>query len=68
MISQILTILGVLIGALTSYLSTSAAERARHRRTLATRWDERKLDTYIEYATCVKEDGVPPSGVAAISA
>ncbi len=55
MTSQILTILGVLIGALTSYLSTSAAERARHRRALATRWDERKLDTYIEYATCVKE-------------
>ncbi|WEO96525.1 hypothetical protein A6P39_022210 [Streptomyces sp. FXJ1.172] len=55
MINQILPILGVLIGALTSYLSTSAAERARHRRALATRWDERKLDTYVEYATCVKE-------------
>ncbi|MER6257845.1 hypothetical protein ABT224_41660 [Streptomyces sp. NPDC001584] len=22
---------------------------------MATRWDERKLDTYIEYAACVKE-------------
>ncbi|MEU1197681.1 hypothetical protein ABZ446_15800 [Streptomyces sp. NPDC005813] len=55
MITQIVTLAGVLIGALTSYLSVTAAERARHRRTIATRWDERKLNTYIEYAACVKE-------------
>ncbi|MFF8597784.1 hypothetical protein ACF065_02490 [Streptomyces sp. NPDC015232] len=55
MISQIVTLVGVLAGALTSYLVTSAAERTRHRRTMATRWDERKLQTYIEYAECVKE-------------
>ncbi|MFD8995580.1 hypothetical protein [Streptomyces abikoensis] len=29
--------------------------RHRHRRAMETRWDERKLDTYIEYASCVKE-------------
>ncbi|WP_336047628.1 hypothetical protein [Streptomyces sp. CA2R101] len=57
MISQIVTLVGVLIGALTSYLSTTVAERARHRRTLETRWDERKLNTYIEYAAVVKEAG-----------
>ncbi|GAA5006686.1 hypothetical protein [Streptomyces siamensis] len=55
MISQIVTLVGVLVGALTSYLSVTMAERARHRRTMATRWDQRKLDTYIEYAACVKE-------------
>ncbi|MFF0788684.1 hypothetical protein [Streptomyces spiralis] len=55
MISQIVTLAGVLVGALTSYLSVTMAERARHRRTMATRWDQRKLDTYIEYGTCVKE-------------
>ncbi|GHG83801.1 hypothetical protein [Streptomyces griseocarneus] len=55
MITQIVTLAGVLIGALTSYLSTAVAERARHRRGMATRWDERKLNTYIEYASCVKE-------------
>ncbi|MEU9475561.1 hypothetical protein [Streptomyces sp. NPDC048191] len=55
MISQIVTLVGVLVGALTSYLSVTLAERAKHRRTLATRWDQRKLDTYIEYAVCVKE-------------
>ncbi|MGW1912724.1 hypothetical protein ACWCQS_18855 [Streptomyces sp. NPDC002076] len=55
MISQIVTLVGVLVGALTSYLSVTLAERAKHRRTMATRWDQRKLDTYIEYAVCVKE-------------
>lgn len=55
MLTQVVTLVGVLVGALTSYLATSSAERARHRRTLATRWDERKLNTYIEYASCVKE-------------
>ncbi|MGP4004411.1 hypothetical protein [Streptomyces sp. 8N706] len=55
MLSQVLTLVGVFIGALTSYLSTTMAERTRHRRTLETRWDERKIDTYIEYSSCVKE-------------
>ncbi|MEU8616454.1 hypothetical protein [Streptomyces sp. NPDC048623] len=55
MITQIVTLAGVLVGALTSFLATSTAERTRHRRAMATRWDERKLTTYIEYAACVKE-------------
>lgn len=55
MISQIVTLVGVLIGALTSYLSTTVAERSRHRRMLETRWDERKLTMYVEYAAVVKE-------------
>lgn len=55
MITQLVTLAGVLIGALTSFLATTVAERTRHRRAMATRWDERKLTTYIEYAACVKE-------------
>ncbi|WP_416873608.1 hypothetical protein [Kitasatospora sp. SC0581] len=55
MITQIVTLVGVLLGALTSFVATGWAERAKHRRVLATRWDERKLDTYVQYATCVKE-------------
>ncbi|WP_239091492.1 hypothetical protein [Streptomyces sp. SID14478] len=55
MIAQIVTLTGVLIGALATFLATSMAERTRHRRSMSTRWDERKLDTCIEYATCVKE-------------
>ncbi|WP_329190490.1 hypothetical protein [Streptomyces sp. NBC_01428] len=55
MATQILTLIGVLIGALTSYLVTAAAERAKFRREMTTRWDERKLDTYIACVTCIKE-------------
>ncbi|MER6717389.1 MULTISPECIES: hypothetical protein [Streptomyces] len=55
MATQIFTLVGVLIGALTSYFATTVAERAKFRRAMATRWDERKLDTYIEYLTCVKQ-------------
>ncbi|MGV9883796.1 hypothetical protein [Streptomyces sp. NPDC003006] len=54
MASQIITLIGVLLGAVTSFFATSLAERAKFRQTLATRWDERKLDTYIEYISCVK--------------
>ncbi|MFJ5797423.1 hypothetical protein [Streptomyces decoyicus] len=56
MAGQIITLIGVLVGALTSFFATSMAERAKFRRTLATRWDERKLDTYIEYTSCIKEE------------
>ncbi|RAG86441.1 hypothetical protein DN069_06400 [Streptacidiphilus pinicola] len=35
---------GVLLGALTSFLATTMAERAKFRRAMATRWDERRLD------------------------
>ncbi|MDH6704641.1 hypothetical protein P3T27_001344 [Kitasatospora sp. MAA19] len=55
MITQIVTLVGVLLGALTSFVATGWAERVKHRRLMATRWDERKLDTYVQYATCVKE-------------
>lgn len=55
MATQVITLVGVLLGALTSFFAASLAERAKFRQTLATRWDERKLDTYIEYISSVKE-------------
>lgn len=55
MAGQIVTIVGVLLGALMSYLATTMAERARFHRTIATRWDEKKLQAYIDYSACVKE-------------
>ncbi|MFJ7247042.1 hypothetical protein ACIQWA_20685 [Kitasatospora sp. NPDC098652] len=55
MITQIVTLVGVLLGALTSFVATGWAERTKHQRAMATRWDERKLDTYVQYATSVKE-------------
>ncbi|MFI6153321.1 hypothetical protein ACIBCA_11555 [Kitasatospora sp. NPDC051170] len=55
MITQIVTLVGVLLGALTSFVATGWAEQVKHRRLMASRWGERKLDTYVQYATCVKE-------------
>ncbi|MFF4231190.1 hypothetical protein [Streptomyces sp. NPDC001820] len=56
MTSQIITLIGVLAGALVSFVATHWAERTRFRQTLATRWDERKLDAYIQYISCIKEE------------
>ncbi|MFG3254418.1 hypothetical protein [Streptomyces sp. NPDC048172] len=55
MTSQIIAWVGVLLGAVTSFFATSMVERAKFRQTLATRWDDRKLDAYIEYSACVKD-------------
>ncbi|MFF9494018.1 hypothetical protein [Streptomyces flaveolus] len=55
MASQIITLVGVLLGAVTSFFAATLAERAKFRQALATRWDERKLDAYVEYVSCVKE-------------
>ena len=54
MATQIITLIGVLVGALTSYLATTFTEHARHKRALETRWDERKLNVYADYASAVK--------------
>ncbi|MEV7793008.1 hypothetical protein AB0O68_13590 [Streptomyces sp. NPDC087512] len=55
MASQIITLVGVLLGAVTSFFAATLAERAKFRQALATRWDERKLDAYVEYVSCVKQ-------------
>lgn len=52
---QVPALLGVLVGAATSYLTTSLGERARWRRTQTVRWDERRLTAYADYAHAVKE-------------
>jgi hypothetical protein len=56
MTSQIITLVGVLAGAFLSFAATHWVERTKFRQTLATRWDERKLDAYIQYISCVKEE------------
>lgn len=55
MITQIITLLGVLLGATSSYLATSAMDRARSRRDRDERWIGRKIDAYINYLDNVKE-------------
>jgi hypothetical protein len=51
---QLLTILGVAVGALTSFISTRLIDHARWRREEALRWDAKRLDCYGEYATAIK--------------
>src|SRR5580704_8203450 len=55
LLNQVLVLLGVVIGALASYLTTAATERARWRRALDSRWDDRRVEAYAAYAQAVKE-------------
>jgi hypothetical protein len=55
MVTQLVTVLAVLLGAAASYLATSAMERTRHKRDLSERWVERKLDAYMSYLSDVKQ-------------
>jgi hypothetical protein len=47
-------LIGVVVGAFSSYLITSATERSRWRRARAERWDAKRLETYASYANVVK--------------
>ena len=54
LINQAPVLLGVIIGALGSYLTTAATERARWKRALDSRWDDRRVEAYASYAQSVK--------------
>lgn len=54
LLDQSPALIGVVIGALGSYLTTSLNERSRWRRTRAERWDEKKFETYASYANALK--------------
>ncbi|MDO3702845.1 hypothetical protein Q3W71_14330 [Micromonospora sp. C28SCA-DRY-2] len=55
LLAQVPALLGVLVGTLGTIFATSLADRARWRRNQSIRWDERRLDAYVEYAHAVKE-------------
>jgi hypothetical protein len=55
MLNELLVLAGVIVGALASYLTTAATESARWRRTLDSRWDDRRVEAYASYAQAVKE-------------
>lgn len=54
-LSQLLVLAGVVVGALASYLTAAATERTRWKRTLDSRWDDRRVDAYASYAQAVKD-------------
>jgi hypothetical protein len=53
-LQQLLTMLGVLLGAGATFAATASRDRATWRRSQRVRWDEKRLQTYAEYANSVK--------------
>src|SRR5689334_21992209 len=64
LLNQLLVLLGVIVGALGSYLTTSVTERARWKRGLGTRWDDRRVEAYASYGQAVKRMIVIASQIA----
>ncbi|MEU0875745.1 hypothetical protein [Nocardia brasiliensis] len=54
MIDQLVTVAAVLLGALTTHLTTYAMLRQRNRHELTTRWDSKKLEAYETYIDQVR--------------
>lgn len=53
-VTQILTIAGVLLGSAATFVVTTTSERLRWRRTQSARWDDKRLAAYTEYSNAVK--------------
>jgi hypothetical protein len=54
-IQQLPALIGVVIGALGSYLAITRGDAARFRREQAARWEERRLTVYADYARALKK-------------
>jgi hypothetical protein len=54
LLQQLPALVGVIVGAVTTYLLTSAAERTRWRRDHRVRWDGARMQAYVEYGNAVK--------------
>ncbi|MGC9377347.1 hypothetical protein [Streptomyces sp. MH13] len=53
-LQQLPALMGVVIGALGSYLAVVRSDRARFRSETAARWEERRLAVYADYARALK--------------
>jgi hypothetical protein len=54
LVEQLPALIGVMVGAGGSYAATMLNERSRWRRDRQVRWDERRLNAYMEYGDAVK--------------
>ncbi|MFF3915576.1 hypothetical protein ACFYZB_19130 [Streptomyces sp. NPDC001852] len=54
-IQQLPALVGVVIGAIGSYLAITRGDQARFRREQAARWEERRLTVYADYARLLKQ-------------
>jgi hypothetical protein len=55
-LNQVLVLAGVIVGAAMSYLTSTLTERAKWRRVISTRWDDKRLEAYSIYADAVKAE------------
>ncbi|AXG77574.1 hypothetical protein [Streptomyces paludis] len=53
-LQQVPALIGVVVGALGSYLAVTLGDRARFRREQAARWEDRRLTAYTDYARSLK--------------
>jgi hypothetical protein len=65
-VQQLPALIGVVVGALASFLAGAASERARWRREHSVRWDDRRAQAYAEYGHAVKNVYVQCMRVAAM--
>lgn len=65
-VQQLPALIGVIVGALASYLAGAAAERARWRREQSARWDHERAQAYAAYGYAVKNVYVQCRRVAAL--
>ncbi|MFG3028137.1 hypothetical protein ACGFZJ_06250 [Streptomyces sp. NPDC048253] len=54
-LQQLPALIGVVVGALGSYLAIVRSDGARFRRETAARWEERRLSVYGDYARALKK-------------
>ncbi len=64
-VDQLPTLIGVALGAGTSYGVTALAERASWRRRQEARWDERRLAAYADYSNAIRAKVLIASRIAA---
>jgi hypothetical protein len=65
LLTQLPALVGVCVGALATYTTTSLTERARWRRDRAIRWDDARMRAYAEYGDAVKKVSHLASRIAA---
>lgn len=64
-VQQLPALIGVVLGALGSYLAVVRSDRARFGREQAARWEERRLSVYFDYAQALKRSVILTYRVAA---
>ena len=64
-VQYISTLFAVVIGGITTYLGAAVMERSRWKRGRSSRWDQRRLEAYVDFARAVKEESRVAMRIAA---